>query len=394
MAKTQNEVENLALPRKRVFLFLAGMLVLTTATIGTSSLAWFAVGNTTYVQNIVVGYEGDDFHLRIEKDGKSYDNADSRYSFSDPLLFKAVTTMFHDSWYNEDLNPELDGPRFLRGEYATADYTLEKDTATPSEDGFYTFEFFLSCNQDCYVFLDEKSSVTVDHEANFLYARAEAQAQGRQADELDLEARALELDRAVNASRISFFSNMGYQIVDPNKAEGKDVVFAGPLDVYFTDGYYDYDSQTRKERVYGEYDQSILNEIEYRLIEEDNPAMSGENCFEAALKKGTYGFDREGFLEEFSDRLAHEQSYSLSEFCFKNDTSDINGGSHLKGKSHPICFIPANQTERVVVSLYVEGWDLDCVNASDSASFQFNLSFDGFYCQEGVAGTPKRVLGK
>ncbi|MBO4540599.1 MAG: hypothetical protein J5736_01295, partial [Bacilli bacterium] len=367
--------------------------VLTTATLATSSLAWFAVGNTTYVQNIQVGYAGDDFSLRIVKDGQNYQNDQSKYSFSDPLSFKAVTTMFPESWYGESSDPESDTPRFLRGEYASADYTIEKDTAKEN-DGYYSFEFFLTCNQDCYVYLDKTSSISVNHDMNFLYAQAEAKAAEKNPTLQELEDRAEELDRAVNAARISFFSNMGYQIVDPNKENGKDVPFAGPLDVYYTDGYYDYDPQTKKERVYGDYDPAILDEIPYRLIEEDNPPMSGENCFEAALKKGTYGFDREDFLEEFSDRIAHEPGYSLEEFCFENDTSDIEHGSHFKGKSHPICFIPANQTERVVVSLYVEGWDPDCINASDCASFQFNLSFDGFYCQEGVAGTPKRVFAK
>ena len=394
MAKRIQHQQEAVLPRKRMFLLLGAMMILTTASIGTSSLAWFAVGNTTYVQNINVGYIGDEFHMDIIKGGKLYNNPKSTYSFDDKLVFTPVSTMHLDRWYSvEESDPSIDSPEFLCGNYATANYSYEKDLATADKE-YYSFELILSCNQDCYVYLDPSSSVTVNHDANFLVAQAEASAQGRHATEEELEARAYELDQSVNASRISFFSNMGYNIVDPNKEEGKDVVLAGPLDVYHTDGYFDYDPDTLKETIYGEYDPTILDEIEYELVTDKNPAGDGENAFEASLKQGTYCFDWEKTLEEFSDRIAHEQSYSIAEFGFYNDTSDIHGGSHLKGKSHPICFIPAGKEERVVMSFYVEGWDLDCINASASASFQFDLSFDGFYAQEGMAGTPSRVIVK
>ncbi len=379
--------ENLSL-RRKVFLLLGGVLSLTAGTLATSSLAWFQVGNTTFVQNILIGHNDAKFKLELTRGKDHYATPDSNYAFPDELGFVPVSSMFQSRWYNENLDPEVDSPRFLRGSFLSSTYDPNRDAAEEG-DSYFDFELYFSSEQDCYVYLNEGTSISVDHNANFLIAQAQAEEHGKTPTRAELDERAYELDKAVNSARISFFSNMGYQIVDPNSVSGKEVFLAGPLDVHPRDGYFDCDHKTLKEIVYGEYDKTILDEIEYTLIEEPQSPGDGENAFEAALSEGAYCFDRESFFETFSSRIAKEPSYSLDEICFVDDRADP-----LKGKAHPICFIPAGKTERVVMSLYVEGWDLDCINAIAAAAFRFDITFDGFYCPEGVAGTPVRVFKK
>ena len=377
--------------RKVIIGSAAIFLGLSAASLTTSSFAWFAIGNQTYVRNINVNYTGESFKLAIMKDGEEKSSQGNIFAFDDEIVLEPVSSSYAfknawsneaDYWYNTNLDPEVDSPKFTAGDYSGA------GTNVFATKGFYSLELRFSCDQDVYVYIDGDTQVKANHEANFLYAQAQAEKRGETLTEEELEERANILDSSVNATRISFFSNMGYTILDPHKGEDKDVFLAGPLDIRSTDGYFDFEGLSQKEIIYGDYDHDIIDEIDYQKVVDDNPPSKMLNVFDANLAKGTYGFDREETLRKFSSQMAHEKSLSIDEAKLIDDKTNPT-----MGKAHPIAFVPGGKGyTRTIMTFYVEGWDTSCIDAVKDAAFTFDISFAGFYAQEGVGGAPSRVL--
>ena len=133
------------------------------------------------------------------------------------------------------------------------------------------------------------------------------------------------------------------------------------------DGYYDYAKNGSngkiQEVIYGDVNDRSL--ISYKDPEipgyEDEELEKAQrfigNSFTGKHKKGAYTFD--------------EEASSLKHLEFKEEgaLSVEEIGSQLK--------IPCygGQPREIVLSIYLEGWDLDCINATMGASFNTRLSF-------------------
>ena len=84
------------------------------------------------------------------------------------------------------------------------------------------------------------------------------------------------------------------------------------------------------------------------------------NSFDAVSRKIAYTYNEEASIANGLE-IAKEESFSLE---------DINSEAT---KLLIPCY--ANKPTEIIVSIYLEGWDLDCINATMGASFSTKLNF-------------------
>ena len=351
----------------------AGLLVLFACPLATSTLAWFSIGSYNTVRDIEFGFDpGTKLKAQLRSlDGSDIwsdppDN-DGIFRFSDEFSFAPVSNMFQSDWYSLDLDPESDKPKYMLGYGGSGVTTTTRSDYATENNQYISLEFRFTCDRDLYLFLDTKNTkVEADRDAN--------KAMAGEVNGLNES----DLNRVENACRISFFSNMGYLIYEPNAEEGSSTYYGGRLNSRPVDGYWDYDEKTGKEILYGEYDSEALSLLEYEAVTSQEEVKDPLNTLEAVSKQGNLAISNLSSLKE-EGHIARETSYTLSEL-----------GSD--SASHPLLFLPAGQTRRLVVSIYIEGWDLDCDTFIEASTLAASITFTGVYANKGALGYP--VLGQ
>ena len=175
----------------------------------------------------------------------------------------------------------------------------------------------------------------------------------------------LDYDNLTKEDEEDYLKN--YTIVDPKKTEDP-VVFGGRLSTSITKDYYDHyiDYQTGelKEVLFGEY--TTFHPLVYKdAVTEDVPSEGTPTCFNAGTRKGVRPLDMEDLASNVM--FYQEQSITLQEADVSTHPDDEASGYMIElwpGESHPI-----------VLSVYLEGWDRDNVDATQEASFDVNICF-------------------
>lgn len=387
------------LSRNSLVWAFTGLLVFSASVMATSGLAWFTVSNSTYVQNLTVSYGGEAFRIsRINGPaGANFEpTEDQKDNIEIPgtLISGAVSSMFTHDWYNEndrnvmnDLQSEYDKlqkyqpnsfyPK-LRTTYGdNIAETTRTSVAKPNVD-YISFTFDFTNNQDTFVYLADSTHVIADEETN----EAIVEDYGNDGSAMNPALSVENLNKAVKAVRISFLSNMGYKIFEPNpdvEGESTNTRFAGRLDVNPWDGYYDTNS-ANTEILYGDYDERVYSILENRYVNigEHLPPKRSANSFLAEHRYGCHALsDGDIASLDAAGLIAHERTYTLDRL-----------GVNYEGTKSPLLFIKANTVERVVISIYCEGWDLDCTNAAYLAAMKVHLGFSARYAPYGHDGKP------
>ena len=368
------------LTRLGLALAYAGLLVLFACPLATSTLAWFSIGNYTMIRNIEFGFDSSSRLLAQMKDLSSGDwidpDKDGYFRFSDEFSFSPVSNMFSSKWYNLDLDPEnedvnVDKPKYMLG-YGGSEVTSTRETpyATPNQQ-YICLQFRFSAEQDVFLFLNEEgTAVEADREANAKTASSAG------LDEASLN----RIDKAV---RISFLSNMGYMVYEPNATETSSTYYGGRLNAKPSDGYWDYDEATGKEILYGEYDEDALSLLEYETVTTQEPIGDPFSTLSGVSKIGKQAIT-ETSLSSFKEEghIKQETSYTLQELGMKASTR------------RPLLYVPAGETRQLTVSIYIEGWDEDCDSFIEAATMASSVSFSALYAKKGATGFPDPILGK
>lgn len=348
----------------------AGLLVLFACPLASSTLAWFSIGSYTRVRDITFAYQGASLSAKLRLSGASswmLPDSDNLFRFSDEFSFTPVSGMFQDAWYSSSMDPEKENSVLYQGYSDFNDYVQLTSPASANSD-YVCLEFLFTATSDTYLFLDSSTFLNADSEANLSTAKGDLEYAGK-------------LDKIEDACRVSFFSNMGLTVYEPNVQEASSTYFGGRLNVRPSEGYWDCDSSGR-EILYGEYAPEALDKLEYE------PAGPSEvldpfSTLHAVSKEGNLAITEESLSAAKEEGLiAKETSYTLSE---------LNPNA---SKKHPILFIPAQSSRRLLVNLYLEGWDLDCEDSLIAATLAAKISFSGVYVPKGTSGYPLPVLGK
>ena len=359
---------------------LIGVTALTAVSLSLS-LAWYSSGDRLSISTLEMSVKTDPL-IKVSTSNElstfvdNLDlNSDEYEKESEKFLFKPVSSMYRDDW----LTDTADTPLFYDSSFTAS---VEGDNKLQATQGFYQKKLYLWTEANYYVGLDVKNSL-FDNDKAVNHLRAlEFYASPENAD-LNLSVDEIEtaLNKLKNCLRVSILINdvedeskihNRYNIINPTKEENEKVYLGGILD-NDNDGYYDTvptlndnNEVVQAEFVYGEVnDRSLIKykdpEIPGHEDERiDQSSRFEGNSFHGVHKKSAYTFDE---ASSNANNLEFKEEGALS----LQDVEDSEKGILIP------CY--ANKPREIVISIYLEGWDLDCINGTMGASFNTKLSF-------------------
>ena len=339
------------------------------------SLAWYASGDRLSISAVDMTIKSDTgVRVSTSTDLSTFkeelDLNSDEIEGEERFFLKPASSMYRDEWFSK----EADTPLFYDSSFVDSFGTNAKSEL---KDGFYQKKIYLLTDTNYYVGLDVKKSLFENDEtANLLRARTFCASSENSELKLSESEVAEALNKLVNCLRVSILVNdvseeemaNRFFIIDPTKKNDEETYLGGRLD-NDNDGYYDtypdFDENNNvieKEIVYGEVNNRSL--ISYKdpvdpLADEEKKEQVKPffgNSFSGESKKSAYTFDEASSL---ANGLAFKEEGALS-----LDELDA-------------IVIPCyqNQPREIVISIYLEGWDLDCINSTMGASFNTKLSF-------------------
>ena len=350
--------------------FLIGIIALTTISIA-SSFAWYSMGVTNRIDAVDVTIDADrELYIDTVEEPEEM-RAELKYEELNQVnVFAPVTTAHRATWMDE----KGKAPKFYDD---TIYYPSESVPSLKEVDtGYFSQDLYLFSDDDVYVTIDPNTSyIKPNEEYNKRYAAElykQFQASNLKADlplkELSEEDIFERLNEIVKAMRFSILilsdvDAYDYIIIDPYK-DG-DTLLGGVLD-NDSDQYYDYYHDTSNisyERIYGDmndrdlivYDEASETDSELKFKDQE------ANAFNAKHKAGVRAFNYEASKENGFEFL-EEGAYSLEEF--KNR---VNSPLNIP--------VYKNKANRINVSIYIEGYDLNSVNYTMGATFLASLDF-------------------
>lgn len=337
------------------------------------SLAWYASGDRLSISAVDMEIGGQNIRVSTSKEISTFKNEldlNSAEFENDGhrFLLKPASSMYREDWFNKNDNK----PSFYDCSFVDSFGTASKSELT---DGFYQKTLYLLSETSHYVGLDiDKSLFENDEDANLLRARQFYASEENKSLQLSVEEINEALNKLINCLRVSILINDvdggledRFYIINPTKQENEKTYLGGLLDNdndgYF-DTYPDFDDNNEvvnKEIVYGEVNDHGLikyaNPVDPNADDDVNqPKHFFGNSFVGQSKKSAYTFDKEASLAN-GLQFKEEGALSLDEL----------------DKIVIPCY--ANEPREIVVSIYLEGWDLDCINSTMGASFNTKLSF-------------------
>jgi hypothetical protein len=336
----------------RLFAMGVALLCLTLSAFVSTTLAWFDISDNLIVNNLSMSFDKDDyFKIGLKKDETIdyFQDLDSgtlesysSYRHEDPL--GTVTSAFQNEWLDNVADPTSVEPLFLAGPTSKA----------LAKTGFYQFDFYFLSSHDAYIYLDPDT---------FLSASKEENAKTAAKKNLSSD----ELNQIEHCARVSFYNaEMGYKIYEPNAEVGSTTLLGGRLDITPRDGYFDYGSD-KKELLYGEYNSDAT--LYYGETGAVKALTGTASCFNALSASDVSALDLERSEKEGGLLIKKEETYPLSDLLHDPESNELG---------HPLAYAPMGVPTRVVVSVYVEGWDLDTVESVANASFDLKLVFSAY----------------
>ncbi|MCR5185249.1 MAG: hypothetical protein K6C32_04140 [Bacilli bacterium] len=320
------------------------------------SFAWYASSNNLFIDTLVLDVATDmDFYISTSSELSSFNKTELDNNHLNKVKkFKPVSSMFRSTW--ED-NKE-DKPIFYEHipNLVKSDYTpyLEK-----ANWGYFTQDLYFYTDANVYVTLDMTQFVVEENDGLNALAVERLHSKYPEYSPEQIEER---LKTIKNCVRISILDpdseNYSYHIIDPYKTN-EPVLLGGRQDLdktKFYDYYSVYGSEEKYEIIYGEVNHR--ENAVYAPAEDDITTTTGE-------------------LTSFNSQTdAHVQAFKRSE-SLANGLEIKEEETLSRGEVEDKIQIPvkAYTPKRFVLSIYMEGWDEDCINAHMGGSFNVNLKF-------------------
>ena len=360
---------------------LIGATALTAVSLSLS-LAWYSSGDRLAISSVDLSVRTDPL-LKVSTSNdlstfvdKIDLNSDEYEEDSEKFLFEPVSTMYRDGWLNENKGE----PTFYDSSFVAS---VNGDNKLIAERGYYSKKLYLLTEQNYYVGIDAKDSLfESDEAANSIRAQEIYASKDNEEAQLTLEQIKEALNKLKECLRVSILINdvedtskinNRFSIINPTKESDDDKVYFGGLLDNDNDGYYDTvpmqngnNQVVQAEYLYGEINNRELAKYKDPVNpggedEKKNPSpkLLG-NSFLGDHKKTVYTYDE---LASMNNNMQFKEEGAISLSNLENFD---------KGIIIP-CY--ANQPREIVISIYLEGWDLDCINGTMGASFNTKLSF-------------------
>lgn len=333
------------------------------------SLAWYATASRLSVESIDIAIDAER-KLKIATinqedafvDHLSYD--DLRH---DVGRFTPVSSIFSQEW----ISSRASVPTFYDQAYPW-EFKTEPERHV-AYYGYYSQEFYIDCDDDVIVTIDtEKTFIMANEEYNKKYAKEIKDDYPQYTEKEILE----KLNVIPNSMRISILKPLmaqdsddyDYYVIDPNKGENdEEVIFGGVLDNKNQKQEHYYDCYVENgeyyETVYGDVNDRSLIVHDEELTTSDSVIVGERSAFNAIHRKGSHVFNYEKSIAKGME-FGKEKSISFSDLKKNPSLVSIPVYGHSVG------------ARRIVISIYIEGWDLGSINSTMGASFLANLSFE------------------
>lgn len=351
--------------KTKIRLAIAG-IVLTGSMLALSTgftIAWYNGSSHLSVSNFNINLS--DKKLTVSTDNEHFTDQLLYADIKDaiPDKYSPVSSAFSRKW----LDQKAETPQFTLG-YSdlpeVVDMTSYADSMLATT-GFFQKELYIKCDSFAKVTLDsEKTYVNSNKEENkkiaeklFKFNKKEngtTPYNGMSVEQIEAK-----LNRIEDSIRLSILvlndtgkeinDDYQYVIVDPHKNGTTNL--GGILDID-GDGYYD--SVSGKEVIYGDVLDSSKAIWKEDVRSEDLGNIGTHSCFDAAHKKGVHELD---FEKSKDMNIVEEHSLSLEELNQFTFT------------------LQADLSKKIVLSLYIEGWDKDSVDYTMYSHFITSLGF-------------------
>ena len=384
--------------KKRFLFLLIGLNLIIVSSIS-MSMAWFLGSLDLYVRDITLELDVDaDLRISLEDKFKYAKEAVNSDDLGEIENFIPVSSMLSYNWLDEPEQRVY--PQFI-AQYKTS---FQKDPIPViAKKGYFTRVVYLFSDHHMYATFDsEKTTVTPNIELNNEKAREKAHYKAideyrdvadreiaelgvtdeatknviyeRVKDDLEIEYKdkiLTSLNKIEDSLRISIldYENLthnNYTIIDPKKTDDP-VVFGGRLSTSIKKDYFDFysDRGELKETIFGD----ILvqeNEIAYKPAQsEDIPADGEHTCFNAGTRRGVRAVD----LDALKDNVVFATEESISP-----QTADVSTHPNNENEGYLIELFPG-KAHPITLSVYLEGWDRDNVDATQEAAFNMSIHF-------------------
>lgn len=331
------------------------------------SIAWYATSRTLFVNSIDISIDTDRELLISESIDGEYSDHISHTEREANGVFVPVTSAHSSLWMSQkpDMPVFYDETRFSEEESA--------NLIVPATHGYFSQKFYLKSDDNVYVTIDPELT-KIDPNKDFNPGYAEILYNDYQAlqtegyKDFSKEEINEMLDRLVKSMRYSILINdeneYSYTIIDPDRENHTATKLGGLLD-NDVDQFYDFYKKDGTdeycERLYGEIIGNKEDYVYFQKSDEDSgfdePGLP--SAFNAKHKKDVRRLDLESTLSKVE--IKEEEAINVRDF---------------ENEVKPFYFpVYRDRPKEVVVSIYIEGWDLESVNYTMGASFVSDLSF-------------------
>ena len=350
--------------KKIILALYVGIIAL--SSVGLSfSLAWYA--NSTRLQvsgfNLTIDTE-DSLKINTVADlDSSVDNIRKDINY----LFTPVTTAHSSSWVSQ----KSANPVFFDDTMGNVDLDLKVINS-----GYFTQEFYLFSDNDVYVTIDpEGTFIDPNYDLNLSHARTvyeNAQRSTNPADEFIKSLTIEEINERLNilpeAMRFSVLvpevESYQYAIIDPHKDE--DVYQGGLLDNDI-DRYYD------SELIGSEYCESVIGDVNDRSLIVYDDAESADSDYQYPGKEpSAFNAKHKANVKRFNK----EASIANGLVIQKENALSLDQFDNAHRPFAPL-LIPVHKERptKIVISMYLEGWDEVSINSTMGSNFIADLKF-------------------
>ena len=330
-------------------------IILGVISIGITSLsfsyAWYASSSRAEVSGVDISIRSErNLVISPTRDGE-YKSELKYQELNESSLFDPCSTMYKGDW----MNKKPDYPEFYRYDMPFVDKN-GKPSHSLAEKGLYTQELFLKVDDNAYITLDKDMfKLRANTEKN----KARAEFIKSQYPNLTVEEITERLNTLERCMRVSILvpdeDDYKFYIIDPYK-DG--ITYYGGREDLEKTGYYSYyiRNSVMYETVFGEVnnrDKIIYGETS----QVDSELIGEETSFNARTKANVHPFDYQASIDNGME-IVPENSVTLEEV-----------------EEEVIIPMYHEEPKRIVVSIYMEGWDLDCTNAHMGGSFDVEFGF-------------------
>ena len=338
------------------------------------SFAWYASGELLGVNPIVISFVGDKEIFAALPPENPEDEIDyqTTLKFNDEVddkVYRPVSSMFSQEWLDIFASKPVFRTGYSQVTHDNVDSYTRGMAITLDEDGYFSKELYLYSKYNVIVTLDAaETSFLPDKKANENTAKSlsnDADEIASITEDLNNVTKSLRMSLLIPDEEHENREQYKYYIVDPHKEEV--TYLCGPLNTNDPIGeYYDcyYTETDTYEYYFGEYNnESKL--IYDTSLDEDIPLSGRVDKFNAKHRKGTRVANIE--LSEANGFVRGvENSLTLKE---ADITTEQGKDSGIRIK------LDAFEKKKVVLSMYLEGWDKDNIGYTEKGQFTASIQF-------------------